>query len=274
MRVVIIGGVAGGMSAATRLRRLDEHAEIIVFERGKHVSFANCGLPYHVGGVIEDRDALLLQTPESLAARLRELRDIKGRDELAPVVEGLAAAISVLIAHRLFDRLLASMKIARGNAVLPVWQASKPSLPKTTPRQARAPMPKPAAALPVPPPVDPKLKAECEAMQKGIDKLAAARDRAVKAAAAATRLGQRDLVFQAARIEGAALAKAGQGPAALEAFRKGLGPLEEMRSGLKGDALKALLERPETAAFARDAAAAFRAASAPDQERLAKLLQP
>ncbi len=66
---VIIGGVAGGMSAATRLRRLDEHASIIVVERSGHVSFANCGLPYHVGGVIEKRSALLLQTPASLGAR-------------------------------------------------------------------------------------------------------------------------------------------------------------------------------------------------------------
>lgn len=71
MRVIIIGGVAGGMSAATRLRRLDETAEIIVLERSGHVSFANCGLPYHVGGVIEQRSALLLQTPRSLAARFR-----------------------------------------------------------------------------------------------------------------------------------------------------------------------------------------------------------
>jgi NADPH-dependent 2,4-dienoyl-CoA reductase/sulfur reductase-like enzyme/rhodanese-related sulfurtransferase len=71
MKVVIIGGVAGGMSAATRLRRLDESAEIVVFERGPYVSFANCGLPYYVGGIIEDRDSLLLQTPESLAARFR-----------------------------------------------------------------------------------------------------------------------------------------------------------------------------------------------------------
>ena len=55
MRTVIVGGVAGGMSAATRLRRLDEHAEIVVFERGDYVSFANCGLPYFVGGVIADR---------------------------------------------------------------------------------------------------------------------------------------------------------------------------------------------------------------------------
>ncbi|MDF1488939.1 FAD-dependent oxidoreductase [Tessaracoccus caeni] len=71
MRVVIIGGVAGGMSAATRLRRLDEHAEIVVLEQSGYVSFANCGLPYHVGGVIEERSALLLQTPESLGSRFR-----------------------------------------------------------------------------------------------------------------------------------------------------------------------------------------------------------
>ncbi|MBK7821616.1 MAG: FAD-dependent oxidoreductase [Tessaracoccus sp.] len=71
MSIVIVGGVAGGMSAATRLRRLDENAEIIVVERSGYVSFANCGLPYHVGGVIEERSALLLQTPESLAARFR-----------------------------------------------------------------------------------------------------------------------------------------------------------------------------------------------------------
>jgi len=71
MRIVIIGGVAGGMSAATRMRRLDADAEIIVFEKSGHVSYANCGLPYFVGGVIEEEDALLLQTPESLHARFR-----------------------------------------------------------------------------------------------------------------------------------------------------------------------------------------------------------
>lgn len=69
LRVIIIGGVAAGMSAATRLRRLDETAEIVVFEQGDHVSFANCGLPYYVGGVISERDSLLLQTPESLRSR-------------------------------------------------------------------------------------------------------------------------------------------------------------------------------------------------------------
>lgn len=71
LRVVIVGGVAGGMSAATRLRRLDESAEIVVVERSGHVSYANCGLPYFVGGVIEDEDDLLLQTPERLHERFR-----------------------------------------------------------------------------------------------------------------------------------------------------------------------------------------------------------
>ena len=69
MKIVIVGGVAGGMSAATRLRRLMEEAEIVVLEKGPFVSFANCGLPYYVSGEIADRDALLVQTPESLKAR-------------------------------------------------------------------------------------------------------------------------------------------------------------------------------------------------------------
>ena len=68
-RILIVGGVAGGASAAARARRLSEEAEIILFERGPHVSFANCGLPYHIGGVIQDRKRLLVQTPESLSAR-------------------------------------------------------------------------------------------------------------------------------------------------------------------------------------------------------------
>ena len=67
--VVIVGGVAGGASCAARLRRLDEEAQIIMVERGPHISFANCGLPYHIGGVIEERDALLVQTPQSFRAR-------------------------------------------------------------------------------------------------------------------------------------------------------------------------------------------------------------
>ena len=71
MRVVIVGGVAGGMSAATRLRRLDADASITVLERSGHVSFANCGLPYFVGGLIEEEEDLTLQTPEQLFARFR-----------------------------------------------------------------------------------------------------------------------------------------------------------------------------------------------------------
>lgn len=71
MKVLIVGGVAGGMSAATRLRRLKEDAEIIVFEQGPHVSYANCGLPYHIGEVIPEEKDLLLQTPKSLHDRFR-----------------------------------------------------------------------------------------------------------------------------------------------------------------------------------------------------------
>ena len=71
MKIIIVGGVAGGMSAATRLRRLKEDAEIIIFEKGPFVSFANCGLPYYVSGEIAEREDLLVQTPESLKARFR-----------------------------------------------------------------------------------------------------------------------------------------------------------------------------------------------------------
>ena len=83
-RIVIVGGVAGGMSCAARARRLDESAEIIVLDRGEHVSFANCGLPYFVGGEIQNADSLLVQTPASLAASLnldvRVRHDVIGLD--------------------------------------------------------------------------------------------------------------------------------------------------------------------------------------------------
>jgi CoA-disulfide reductase len=69
MKVLIVGGVAGGASAAARLRRLDEKAEIIMFERGEYISFANCGLPYYIGGEITEKSALTLQTPKSFNAR-------------------------------------------------------------------------------------------------------------------------------------------------------------------------------------------------------------
>lgn len=69
MKILIIGGVAGGASCAARLRRLSESAEIILFEKGEHISFANCGLPYYIGDVIKDAEKLLVQTPEAMHAR-------------------------------------------------------------------------------------------------------------------------------------------------------------------------------------------------------------
>ncbi len=71
MKVVIVGGVAGGATAAARIRRLDEQAEIFVFERSGYISYANCGLPYYIGGTIEDPEELTLQTPESFWNRFR-----------------------------------------------------------------------------------------------------------------------------------------------------------------------------------------------------------
>lgn len=83
MKYVIVGGVAGGMSAATRLRRLNEEAEIIVFERGPYVSFANCGLPYFIGGVIKERSELLVQTSEKLYQRFR--LDVRPESEVTRI---------------------------------------------------------------------------------------------------------------------------------------------------------------------------------------------
>ncbi|MEF9940548.1 MAG: FAD-dependent oxidoreductase [Clostridium sp.] len=83
MKVLIIGGVAGGASAAARLRRLDETAEIIVLERSRFVSYANCGLPYYVGGIIEDKEALTLQTPKSFHDRFRI--DVRVRQEAVKI---------------------------------------------------------------------------------------------------------------------------------------------------------------------------------------------
>ena len=65
MKYVIVGGVAGGATAAARIRRISEDSEIVLFEKGAHISYANCGLPYYIGGVIEDRNRLFVQTPEA-----------------------------------------------------------------------------------------------------------------------------------------------------------------------------------------------------------------
>ena len=118
MKTIILGGVAGGMSAATRLRRLDERREIVVFERGPYVSFANCGLPYHVGGVIEDRASLLLQTPQSLAARFA--LDVRVRHEVVAIDRG-AKTVSVvdLDSGRQFVEAYDTLVLAGGATAIP-----------------------------------------------------------------------------------------------------------------------------------------------------------
>ena len=79
-RIVIVGGVAGGASAAAKARRISEDAEIVLFERGSDISFANCGLPYHVGGIIADRNRLLVQSPEAM--RQRFAIDVRTQSEV------------------------------------------------------------------------------------------------------------------------------------------------------------------------------------------------
>ena len=82
-RVLVVGGVAGGASVAARLRRMDENAEIIMFERGEYISFANCGLPYHIGGAIKERDRLLVQTPKKMHARFNI--DVRTQTEVVSI---------------------------------------------------------------------------------------------------------------------------------------------------------------------------------------------
>ncbi|GHY85725.1 FAD-dependent oxidoreductase [Vibrio cholerae] len=97
-KIVIIGGVAGGASAAARARRLSEDAEIIMFERGPYVSFANCGLPYHIGGDIKERSNLLLQTPESFLARFNV--DVRTMNEVLRINR----AAKTITVRNLFDQ--------------------------------------------------------------------------------------------------------------------------------------------------------------------------
>jgi len=90
-KILIVGGVAGGASAAARLRRIDESAEIILFEKGQYISFANCGLPYYIGGAIKERSKLLVMTPKVMKARfnidVRELSEVVGIDRENKTVE-------------------------------------------------------------------------------------------------------------------------------------------------------------------------------------------
>ncbi len=110
-RILIVGGVAGGANAATRLRRLDEHADIVVFERGKYVSFANCGLPYHIGDEINDRAKLLQHTPETLKNRfnidVRVEHEVTHIDRTAQEVEVLERSTGRTYRER-YDNLILS----------------------------------------------------------------------------------------------------------------------------------------------------------------------
>lgn len=111
MKILIIGGVAGGATAAARLRRLSEENEIIIFEKGEHVSFANCGLPYHIGGVIVERSKLLLHTPTSLKTRfnldVRVFNEVLKINKEAKTVE-VRNLITKEIYTESYDKLLLS----------------------------------------------------------------------------------------------------------------------------------------------------------------------
>jgi len=122
MKILVIGGVAAGMSAAARARRLDEYAEIVVLERSKHVSFANCGLPYHVGGIIKDRDQLLLQTPHGLKASLN--LDVRVRHEVRGIDrQNRTVQVKDLDSGREYDESYDKLVLATG--AVPI----RPNLP-------------------------------------------------------------------------------------------------------------------------------------------------
>lgn len=129
LRVIVVGGVAGGMSAATRLRRLDEAAAIIVVERSGHVSYANCGLPYFVGGVIEDEDALLLQTPERLHDRFR--LDVRVYTEVVAIdpdsrTVSIRSVLDGTESHLPFDKLVLSPGAASIRPPIPGFDRVRP----------------------------------------------------------------------------------------------------------------------------------------------------
>ena len=113
MKVVIVGGVAGGASAAARLRRLDEHAQIVMIERSGYMSYANCGLPYYVGGVIVDRDELTLQTPESFWDRFRI--DVRVRQEVTAIdPEGKTVTVHALDSGKVYTETYDKLLLAPG----------------------------------------------------------------------------------------------------------------------------------------------------------------
>lgn len=113
MKVVIVGGVAAGATAAARLRRLDEQAEILIFERSGHISYANCGLPYYIGDVITDPEALTLQTPEQFFARFRV--QVRVRHEVTALhPERKAVSVTDLATGRTFEESYDKLILAPG----------------------------------------------------------------------------------------------------------------------------------------------------------------
>ena len=122
MKLVIVGGVAGGASAAARMRRLDEKAEIVLFERGDNVSFANCGMPYHVGGVITERDQLLVMPAQRFRGRLAV--DLRLRHEVV-AIDRAAHTVRVvnLLSGETFTESYAKLLLATGSSPL------RPALP-------------------------------------------------------------------------------------------------------------------------------------------------
>ena len=113
MKVVIIGGVAGGATAAARIRRLDEKAEIIVFEKSGYISYANCGLPYYIGGVIEDKGDLTLQTPQSFYSRFRV--DMRVKHEVVSInPDRKSVTVKNLVSGEEFEETYDKLLISTG----------------------------------------------------------------------------------------------------------------------------------------------------------------
>lgn len=121
-KIIIVGGVAGGASAATRLRRLDEHTEIILFEKGEYISFANCGLPYYIGGAIEERDMLFVQTPEAMRERFNI--DVRVCNEVLEIhSQSKTITIKALRTQRIYEETYDELILSPGSTPL------KPPIP-------------------------------------------------------------------------------------------------------------------------------------------------
>ena len=114
-KTLIIGGVAGGATTATRLRRRDEEMEIIMFERGKYISYANCGLPYYIGDTIKSRDALLLQTPEAMKSKYNI--DVRTLNEVIEIIpDQKKVVVKNLKTNEIYEESYDNLVIATGSS--------------------------------------------------------------------------------------------------------------------------------------------------------------